>query len=937
MNDNKLKQDPNQIRDFYEFLDHDDFTVFQGFLTDHPKSNTIHKDTDNRYSYPTKSEFITSADDLIDLCKRYKNRGVLCAGINERHEGVNKLEDGFHTINLIVFDIDVKDTKRNNGIAAKTFIWDGCKEVMDNIIQELHELGYTVDYKAFSGNGFHIGVKLDIEIPEYESKKEWKESDMHKRLVYLEDRMKKYDTEHVKIDTITKDIVRRLKIPGTYNIKRYKTDNGKYRMVPEYRLCKILEMDKNPDTESNNNTFFNMEISDITDHIPESKKSKNKDLSHTKKQKNQFDISEFNKLLESDKKLRKFYNGDLLSEYDNDRSRCEEAFIIRLLEYDFDKNETYQILSHSNIGKFTERINEGTEDSYFENSYNNAVDWYNENHKDRLQDLSKIELIPYYKKKFHKEATYPLKAYPDGDWFYTTAFDEWYDDLKSDTESDKKSKEEIEYGEKIDSLISDHKEEAIKFLQDPNKFDTVRDLLSKDGLFGDDDLKVTFYILSAGAGFGIYAGALFLGGPGCGKSFMIKKVLGLDEHTGLLPEWETVFASGASPKAIHHLDFGARNKLFIDEIQNSPETVQAIKSFDNGVLRYLTNVKNPKTGEWEPKLLVKRHVSPVGTTTKTDLDREFFNRVWILTPKSTADHREYIADQKIKRMMYKDKYQQTRENELIPKMNTVKAALKIAESDAKDTEIQIIYAMNLKPMLNFEFERANRDFEKMKDVLEIITSLNYRNRIIYAGIYKNIIVSHPDDLRVFMKYVFDIYSNLAKNLSDTKMRILQILSDLGWYAKDDVQERLKSKTGTTIEQDTVQKYLKDLENNGYLESQRDEDDHRVKIYKRKSNESFKFLTTDDKKEIIENSNAEYKKYITELIKRKKDDLIQCPKKALEIDKKKKPRAPEKKKRTILRTIKNGEPELKMPEDRSNDISDTDRDVGKSINRFMDKD
>ena len=367
-----LDQDINDIEKFYKFLGHKSKTNFQVFFA------MTHIKTSTKPSTPSKQSFISNNDieTLLKLCNSYKLKGVLCLGINERPNEQTKLTDILPKINVILFDIDVRKDKKFNGISPNNLKQEA-KEVMERCKTKLEKSGFVVDLIIDSGNGYHVYIKVDLNIPKYDSKENFEESPIYKRLVYLEIQLREFNTKNVEIDFLSKDIIRRVKIPGTYNVKRYKDIDGKFKLMPkdQWRIAKIIYLNENINEEQNNIAFMNLPLDneitvkkkDTTD-IFKLKKTPDPDLTTIR-------LKDFNNLLEKDDKLRKLYNceitfGDTKEHDFKSRSEAELSLIIKLMYYNVRDSHIREILKTCKIGKWKE-----TGDAYKITTMKKARDW----------------------------------------------------------------------------------------------------------------------------------------------------------------------------------------------------------------------------------------------------------------------------------------------------------------------------------------------------------------------------------------------------------------------------------------------------------------------------------------------------------------------------------------------------------------------------------
>lgn len=388
----KLEQNFDDITTFFKFLDHKTYTVFHVFLA------SVDKTTTSRMSYPSKAYFIPANNIklLLDLCNQYKLTGQICLGINERPNKQTKLIEHLPKINIILFDIDVRKNKKINGLSPDNLKKEAY-EVVLKCKQKLEELGFTVDLLIDSGNGYHVYIKVNLDIPSYNTKEEFEETSIYKRLVFLEEQLKQFNTKNVEIDNISKDVIRRVKIPGTYNIKRYKNPTDKKFKVmnkDQWRRAKILYLNENINETQNNTAFMNLPL----DYKAIVKKKDLRDVFKPGKAPDitKIRLKEFKKLLEKDEKLQKLYNceitfGDTKKHDFKSRSEAELSLIIKLMYYNIHHSHIREIMKTCKIGKWKE-----TGDAYKITTMRKASDFVKNHPKtiDKKKILQLIENIP---------------------------------------------------------------------------------------------------------------------------------------------------------------------------------------------------------------------------------------------------------------------------------------------------------------------------------------------------------------------------------------------------------------------------------------------------------------------------------------------------------------------------------------------------------------
>lgn len=222
----KFPIDEKQIILFYKFITHNKNRThkFQLFLPDRKTIGPIE---------------VKNTDNLVNLCRQHNLKGLSCLSVNSVKLGGMKAYD-VETITNILFDVDVKKERKVNGVSTeqdKKIAYETALKVKQKLEEKINLRVSLIDD---SGNGYHLVIPINIPVKTIftgknndENKKIWEESEIRGRLVALEEQLKEFNNDVCEIDCISKDIARRFKIPGTWNVKgEISPDN--------YRQCTII-------------------------------------------------------------------------------------------------------------------------------------------------------------------------------------------------------------------------------------------------------------------------------------------------------------------------------------------------------------------------------------------------------------------------------------------------------------------------------------------------------------------------------------------------------------------------------------------------------------------------------------------------------------------------------------------------------------------------
>jgi hypothetical protein len=322
--------DKEQITLFWKIVNHSNknhkFQVFK-------KDNTVTKFID-----------VDTVEKLIELCEKYNLEGISCLSVNPTDKKKTKT-DSITEINNILIDIDVKKQRKKEGVSTAEDKAEA-KKTAEAIIKKLEETtNLRVSLFVDSGNGFHVYIPVQINLDgfftgknEDENKELWDNSDIKGRLVYLEQQLQEYNNDIVEIDCISKDIARRVKITGTWNVKEGIAEEN-------YRLSKIIEAHEDVLEKlyiESNTTVFNAfkPVKDVLENQTE--------LEELPVDEN-IDLAE---ILKTDLKAQQLFNGEWKKHNYKSRSEAEIGLAVILLSKGLPEKRVRLALQRSAIGKW---------------------------------------------------------------------------------------------------------------------------------------------------------------------------------------------------------------------------------------------------------------------------------------------------------------------------------------------------------------------------------------------------------------------------------------------------------------------------------------------------------------------------------------------------------------------------------------------------------
>lgn len=308
----------DSIKQFYELLGHRKQTEIRGFeLSEDLKTGKCKINV-----------WVNNQQKFIDIVKKSNGKYNLYAGLNERKELGSYAKDVISVKNLFL-DIDSRIKPANEESLKEA------EEVTNKVISDINKRFETKPSKIFSGNGY----QLIYSIPNIDITKENRDEVQAKIQQFTQELIDKHSTDKVKLDKVG-DLPRIIRITGTTNIK-----GG--------NVSKFIEIHKE-------------ESQKLKDYIL----NLNLDLKTTTKLKDKTEQIELNKrfyeVLSKDNNVKKLYEGDFEG-YDLSIGG-ELGLVCYLIQYDFNKQEIFNIMASSKIGRWKEK---GI--SYREETYNKAL------------------------------------------------------------------------------------------------------------------------------------------------------------------------------------------------------------------------------------------------------------------------------------------------------------------------------------------------------------------------------------------------------------------------------------------------------------------------------------------------------------------------------------------------------------------------------------
>mgnify|MGYP001607204826 CR=1 FL=1 len=374
---------PEQIKVFLDFLGHKNPIKYQVFK----------QSIDGKHQGSGRNTYVGNAEEVVNLASIDNGKGIICVAISEH--GNKQTEDlsNITRILALTVDVDVKKDRKIMYVSSKEDHLHAINVAFTTIRNELQKMGFKVGMITDSGNGAHSFVKVGIDLPEYVSKEDWAKSDIYGRLVTIENvlrnKLKEMNDQIVNIDFITKDVVRRVKMPGTINKKDVNQ--------AEDRICRIIYKADDYAEESNNKAFLAVQPT----LEPVSVAEKNGEPAQESQA--LMADSEVSSIFEKDPKLKALFEGNIVKHgedkplefkdgkiYCKSRSEAENSLVGGLVAHGIRNFEQINgIMMQTKIGKWQEDRN----GAYRRRTFEKALSFVKTTKMRQPEELSDFEKL----------------------------------------------------------------------------------------------------------------------------------------------------------------------------------------------------------------------------------------------------------------------------------------------------------------------------------------------------------------------------------------------------------------------------------------------------------------------------------------------------------------------------------------------------------------
>lgn len=174
------------------------------------------------------SNFFKDKEAAINQIESDNGKGIPCFKINE---GTGTTAKTTTCIKKWLTDIDVRKERKVDFVSTQAD-YEHCQKIAKDTTKFIKvTFGIEVDLVIASGNGVNLFASMNIPIS-FKNDKEWKASEIYAKICYMEKLLAaNFNDEVCKVDCISKDINRRMKVPGCFNYKDTEQKGGRISRI----------------------------------------------------------------------------------------------------------------------------------------------------------------------------------------------------------------------------------------------------------------------------------------------------------------------------------------------------------------------------------------------------------------------------------------------------------------------------------------------------------------------------------------------------------------------------------------------------------------------------------------------------------------------------------------------------------------------------------
>jgi DNA primase catalytic core len=337
--------------------------------------------------------------------------------------------------------------------------------------------------------------------------------------------------------------------------------------------------------------------------------------------------------------------------------------------------------------------------------------------------------------------------------------------------------------EKSHELTAQEREDAIRYLKDPNLVQNLVADIRKIGILGEDSNALALYLFSLTRKSDKPISAVVFGDSSGGKSYLVNRIC------SLIPNEDLLLLSSASPRSFEHAseDMLKHKFIVVQEIEGMEEVEPTIRIMQSeGRLSRLVSVKNEVTDKYESMHKdVECPACIITTTTRDRVHPENSTRIFELYVNQTVEQTAQIHDLQRQKV--------TLEWAAIEKEQ---ASVKVTHANVQRLIKYLKAVIPFAKHISFPQEslRSRRDFERFLSLIQAVALFRqFQKEVKRTGGDEEYIVADLEDYKVAfelgMKLFTATFSPISERTMDVFRVCLQIESET--FTRDDVKRKAK--------------------------------------------------------------------------------------------------------------------------------------------------
>ncbi|MBU1974631.1 MAG: AAA family ATPase [Nanoarchaeota archaeon] len=171
---------------------------------------------------------------VLKIAKQFNGQGVVCVAINERPFGKTKKEDVQH-VTVFFIDVDVHKQRKVKYVSTDQDHTYAINKAQKIKLYLKKQYGFGINLLIDSGNGAQLLSKVSIDISTLDKREDF----IAKATAIETELANKFNDDIIKIDCVSKDVNRRIKLIGTINKKDTSQREDRVAQIVEQNVCDV--------------------------------------------------------------------------------------------------------------------------------------------------------------------------------------------------------------------------------------------------------------------------------------------------------------------------------------------------------------------------------------------------------------------------------------------------------------------------------------------------------------------------------------------------------------------------------------------------------------------------------------------------------------------------------------------------------------------------